>query len=449
MYRKEAKIFAVSPVAWNFFHLKLFRDMLLFLTIPFVFGISLFDHSKSVTDSSGNIFNQLSALFVFGSSLFLAKVQRIPFRIVLFSIAPMAGFLLLALVSYFWSDYPSLSVRRSFHLAIEATSLVLIALAYAEKSDELLKRIFYIFAIITLADAASLVFPSISSSVIGFKGIHVHKNEAGAFFLCAIPLFAVGALYRDISSGRLAAALLLFIASGMLILTHSKTSITGVLAGVLMTLALRSVIQSKSYGGVAVMIPLYLALGSILLIYTSEVGIDAIAEKIYGDPTLTGRTDIWEFALTKFRAEPLHGVGYGAVWQAGTAIVQYLKDYNITIVNEAHNGYIDILAQLGVLGLVSLGIFMVVMFIRICRALVRYEAKNRIGIASYALYFLIVGVICNLSESSFFRTGISLWVLLVVISVCATARLGYQPMLIQRRRPIRAKFRTRTVRNFN
>ena len=419
-----------------------FRDFLLCLTVPVTFGIPIFGQQISVTDPSGNLVNQIISLFIFTSSFFLTKLNRIPLRTIWFSLAPMIGVLLLALVSVFWSEYPWLTVRRSSHLLIEVISLILIALAYRDEPESLLTRLFYIFGVITLANAASLAVPSISFSPIGFMGIHYHKNEAGAFFFCAIPLFALGILNRNTSKIRLAAVLLFLIAAGLFLLTQSKSAWVCVLIGIPLTFGLRLMIKGHRHFRV-VMPLMFLAFGFAMLLIIADVGVDTILNGIFGDTTLTGRSDIWQFALVKFYSEPVHGIGYGALWQTGVEIEQYLSAYDVIgAVNEAHNGYIDILAQLGALGVVLLIVFLAIVSIRLCRVINRYENRHLAGIGSYALYLLIGSLIYNISESSFFHTGISLWVMLVLVSTCATGRLAKPPRLIQKRRIFTTQIKT-------
>jgi O-antigen ligase len=360
----------------------------------------------------------------------------------------MAAFLLLAVGSTIWSEHPGLTLRRSMHLGINATSLVLIGLTFRHESENLLKRLFYIFGAITLANAAALISPSTSFSPIGFMGIHNNKNDAGGFLFCAIPLFMMGILDRTISNRRWLAIMLFVVGVGLLALTESKTAWVCILVVIPMAIAIRSAIKSKRFGrGV---LPLVYALFALAVLFVVlDFGIASILDRIFGEATLTGRSDIWKFALTKFDSSPVNGIGYGALWQTGYDIGRYLFLYKVTTVNEAHNGYIDILAQLGLLGLISLAYFLVVVFYRVCRVIRDYEDQSRIGIPTYALFLMIGIMIYNITESLFFGPGLSQWVLLVLVSSCVMGRMtGYSIMYKTRGRLPRAKLNDSSAQSF-
>jgi hypothetical protein len=65
------------------------------------------------------------------------------------------------------------------------------------------------------------------------------------------------------------------------------------------------------------------------------------------DVTLTGRTRIWK-ELLAFRTDPLIGVGYGSFWLGKR--LQILSDI-YGLLNESHNGYLNVYLELGMIGL--------------------------------------------------------------------------------------------------
>jgi O-antigen ligase len=83
----------------------------------------------------------------------------------------------------------------------------------------------------------------------------------------------------------------------------------------------------------------------------------AVAETVFGDPTLTQRTDIWSFAIRKIAERPWLGYGYEVFWGAGANSPSVREGPGfVAQMPHAHNGYIDVVLQTGALGLVLLAV---------------------------------------------------------------------------------------------
>lgn len=65
------------------------------------------------------------------------------------------------------------------------------------------------------------------------------------------------------------------------------------------------------------------------------------------DPTLTGRTDIWEALFRKVDERPWTGYGYNAFWGRDSEPAAWIRHQTGWSVPSAHNGWIDLLIQLG------------------------------------------------------------------------------------------------------
>jgi len=71
------------------------------------------------------------------------------------------------------------------------------------------------------------------------------------------------------------------------------------------------------------------------------------------DATFTGRTDVWEFAVTSLGLRPVLGHGFAAFWKSGS-IENLIQDDQIAWVagaSHSHNGYLDTALTLGLPGL--------------------------------------------------------------------------------------------------
>jgi len=409
------------------------RDVLLCITLPLTLRIGFSDPYnglggqgqliQGLASDSGNIFIQALTLFVFVNSLFLVKLSLLPPRAIARAMAPLMGLLLISFISIAWSDYPDLTFRRGFHIIIETTTIILLALTYSHEPNRVLRLLFRIFAIVTVANALSLALPSISFSPLGFNGIHMHKLDAGRFFFFAIPIFVLGILYKSVSGSRVVAAILFLIALGLLPITHAKTSLVCVPLAILLTLSIRMVYIGNA--STRLFLPLiYALLALIMVLVTYDLGVDTVFNLAFGDATLTGRTEIWNYILYLYSLHPILGVGYGALWQTGTSLISpnLHEDYLLLHVNQAHNGYLDILAQLGLFGFAMLLLFLTVIFVRLNSFIFHHELRRFFGLASYGMYLLLGSVIYNFTDSTYFRPGTTFWILLVFISTCVGTR---------------------------
>jgi O-antigen ligase len=66
------------------------------------------------------------------------------------------------------------------------------------------------------------------------------------------------------------------------------------------------------------------------------------------DATLTGRTGLWETLLQE-PTDPLIGVGYASFW-LGERLTRFWAMYPKSPPNEAHNGYLEVYLNLGLIG---------------------------------------------------------------------------------------------------
>jgi O-antigen ligase len=79
------------------------------------------------------------------------------------------------------------------------------------------------------------------------------------------------------------------------------------------------------------------------------------------DPTLTGRTELWAEILEKCAIHPLNGYGLGTFWGSADALPVYMVVHWVP--TSAHNGFLECLLELGLIGLLIL-IFLIVQAIR-------------------------------------------------------------------------------------
>jgi exopolysaccharide production protein ExoQ len=124
------------------------------------------------------------------------------------------------------------------------------------------------------------------------------------------------------------------------------------------------------------------------------------------DATFTGRSYIWDVVRQVGWQHAIQGVGYSGYW------VRHREFPVVGIVNEGHNGYLDVFVETGLTG-VGLLLAMTAAFAR---------QLNRDKHADYpwaclGLVYLFMAVIHNFTETSFLRSSAHIWVLLIYMYV--------------------------------
>lgn len=179
-----------------------------------------------------------------------------------------------------------------------------------------------------------------------WRGLFAHKNETGAMMavFVFIGLFAFGA------GLRLLGATLASLSAVFLLFTASKTAIA-------MT---PLVILASSLGGAVRgrVLRAAILLGPLAILLTVTLGtafvpaIQAATASFVSDPTFTGRTAIWEFAIDHIRERPITGWGYGTFWKTDATL--YGGSDRLSWVNQAdqaHQSYLDVALSIGLPGL--------------------------------------------------------------------------------------------------
>jgi len=381
--------------------------------------------SELVADASsdaGNLYTQLMLPPAFLAVCILVYVYRVPARVLLAATLPMAPLLLVMALSAAWSAYPELTIRRGAHEIIEVTSLALLACCFSNPRT-ILKIFFRAFLVIGCLDLLSTAIFSNALTPLGLAGLHGHKNIAGQFLFTAIPVYLMGALDKQISGHRLIGLFALVSGFGMLLLTQSKTSIGAAAFGVLSVLLVRGLSQRDFIARVPWL--LVCAAGLVCVAVALVIWpFDELLETLVGDPTLTGRDGIWQYVISKFAENPIGGTGYGAIWQIGSQIQGDLKEMGIFLVfNEAHNGYLEITAQLGIIGALGLLMFLATSLFNTFSYWVTLERLSFHGAGALMVYLFAGLALSNITESLYFQAGMgSFGTLIFLAAFVAGAR---------------------------
>jgi O-antigen ligase len=132
--------------------------------------------------------------------------------------------------------------------------------------------------------------------------------------------------------------------------------------------------------------------------------------KTGGDPTLTGRIFLWDALLEIGKDNWLFGSGYGGFW-----IGEYANNLWQIFTwkpTQAHNGYIDVYIDIGVVGVCILVIVLIVTYLSIEKGL-----ASGSDFAKFRFAIFITTMIYNFTESSFLKPTSFLWFTFLLIAI--------------------------------
>jgi exopolysaccharide production protein ExoQ len=260
------------------------------------------------------------------------------------------GLVILVLLSPLWSDFPDMSRQFSI-LSLSPTFFgIYFASRYPVKEQiQILAIAMAITAIFSLA--YSLALPSFAietgANAGAWRGPFVQKNIMGRIMVLtniSISLLAPNSM-RGIQR------YIIWIGAGasllLMLLCNSKTSIIIFLTLLMLRLFYTSIRWSKSR-----LIPFSIIL--ILIVGCSSLfgitNFEEITLSLGKDPSLSGRTYLWQAVLEQISLRPALGYGFSAFWTDGGG-ADYVWQAIADKAPHAHNGFINITVELGLIGL--------------------------------------------------------------------------------------------------
>ncbi|WP_299405957.1 O-antigen ligase family protein [Acaryochloris sp. IP29b_bin.148] len=314
-----------------------------------------------------------------------------------------------AAASVLWSFDPETTLIRS--IALVGTSLFGLYFATRYSLEDQLQNLSIAFGIVVFFSFISAILLPKYGVMSGihagaWRGIYIHKNVLGKMMALSASIFLVGTTdnqYKMLSRLGLSLSIVL------LILSKSSSAIGTFVALFAIFLILK--IFRWHY---KLMVPALLAIlliGMSGLFFLTE-HMDMLLISAGKDPTLTGRTDLWIWALDDIGKRPWFGYGYGAFWQdfsSKAALIRYAAGWHVP---HAHNGLLDLLLDLGILGVfvLILGIF---------RTSIQsfFLLKNTTSTAYvWPLLFVSNMVLANMTETTLMVRNDLFWVIFITIS---------------------------------
>lgn len=330
-----------------------------------------------------------------------------------------------------WSAFPGVTVRRLVvYLIVIAFGLAIAAVL--SRPRQYIPPLVIACAIVLFADLAFTVLDPVQSwDTIGLRALHPSKNVAGMTAQAMAIVFAATlvAVRRPLYVAL--CAWLTALALAFLALTISKTALAlTVLCVVFVLPAFLAVARSGVLALVAGVALAGLVGAVVLATGTLRLGGPEWADLLTGDPTFSGRDDLWSAGLQHVRAHLGLGYGWGAQWSMYPTY-HPLRTYvgfwtgnenDMRILTQSHNGYIDLVVHGGLLLFAAAMVFVVDTFAKIVAAVVRRPSDPWMVAGTALLAVLFISVLfSNLLESSLFFPDAFLGQLILLLVIAHTA----------------------------
>lgn len=361
---------------------------------------------------------------------------RLPLaRLLMKNINPgLAAFMVLIPLSALWSIDSAATLLR--FTTLMAIVLLCFAIPLAKWDRRRLQEMVLpaVMTILVLSLVIGILYPEgvkeIGTDISlkdAWKGITFQKNQFGT----TASIVAILCFNRLLAPGKRSFWTLagVVIALTCLLLSRSSTSLLATIVVVsFMILVMRVPVIAERFSTLAVV-----ATFATILIYGLAVQnlipgvgklLAPIMELTGKDMTFSARSTIWEVIKAHSEAAPWLGTGYGAYWTAeptpGSPSYIFLSLMHF-YPTSSHNGYLEVLNDLGRVGLICLLAFLV-FFVRQALQLMPFDRGQAVLYAA----LLFQQMIDNLSESEWFsRTATC--TIIILASICLSrARMEQQ-----------------------
>lgn len=322
----------------------------------------------------------------------------------------------LAAASLVWTVDPALTLRRAGALAL--TTVFALWLVERFSARTLFGLVVAALALTVFANLANVVvrpamgvhqaFDAMGDEAAHageWRGLYFHKNDFGRMMAFCVALLGVAI----VTAPRLRWLTLPAALAALLGVAGSGSGQAAFLSALMPLLLLFVVALGRASARGRAMMVVFAVPFAVLMAMLWQMLFATVLELLGKDPTLTGRTEIWAGVLAALRGNFALGGGFGAGWDI---VGDRLYALTAISVGHAHNGYLDLMTDLGALGLGLVLALMLWLLIAGLRAVLS-GAEPMLGLLAFVVAaFALVG---NWAASFLLLHNSVYWVLPVVL----------------------------------
>lgn len=367
----------------------------------------------------GDPFNRSISFGLILLAIVVLLARSVKWRELLVRNSALVLYILFALISACWSDFPLVALKRWFR-DFGGYLIVLVVLTDPDPVEAIrivLRRTCYL--LIPLSILLDKYFPILSrifdpwTGAGQFAGVTTGKNLLGCIAMISGLFFVWDSVVRWPERRQMRTKWILivdaaFVAMSLELLrvASSATCLVCFGLGCLAILAGSSKFFKRHRTLLKASAPAIFLLYVLLSVGLGMSG--TLARYIGKDPTLTGRTEIWSFLLS-MHTNPVIGTGYESFWM-GPRLDYFWQNAGLGQINEAHNGFLEVYLQLGVIGLLLIVWISLSSYANICRRLDSQESLASLGLSMW-----LVTLFFSVTEAAF-RMGV-LWAVFLMLGV--------------------------------
>lgn len=314
-----------------------------------------------------------------------------------------AALALFAVASSIWSLDPMLTVRRSLPFVLAGLFGIWFGSRFSLPRQLAILRT-ALFATAFASVALVLILPAVgldhtAGHAADWQGVFTQKNACGRIMVLASAtvLFAGGPDRR-----RLALlSLFLFV----LAMSGSRGAWVIEAAVLLLWMVLNLAHRLDVRGRVilAAAAPMLLATGACV----TALFFVPLMQLLGRDPTLSGRTAIWDQVLEAIGRRAWTGYGYDAFWRGMSGPSLQIDSSVHFVVLHAHNGFLEICLELGAAGL----LLFVLSWVRAWRSLWPLWREGAIDRIAWPMALLLLIILYDLDENTLLIYNGLFWIL--------------------------------------
>ncbi|MBO9313437.1 MAG: O-antigen ligase family protein [Chloroflexus sp.] len=320
-----------------------------------------------------------------------------------------------AIVSVLWSQDSTLTIRRSVTLLLATLYGLFLTVRYPPLT--VLRLLGFTMIVILGASLISVAlgasWATIDPYYLGsWNGVMFHKNALGRLSVLALLIF--GVLFQQTTRPWQVGWAVAGLAGLLLIIGSQSASAIVVLSLVviawLMLVLINSLSHQQQLQVAALSLGTAIPVGSLIWFFSAEV-----AAFLGRDLTLTGRLPLWQALWSIAWKQSLLGYGFGAFWLESGRMIELdiaLMRQRFWWALHAHNGYLDIWLEVGLIGLVLTCILLIVALWRSLQMIQRKQAGSYLYFVCLFIIFLLLH---NLSEAMLLESSLAkaiFWILL-------------------------------------
>lgn len=417
--------------------MKMYRETIN-LTMAYIAIVGLLVVSITTPILESSVLNQYAAVYAFRQyfiiGLFIAAilVAVVTDKNALLRAVPWPIWLAIAWcwASLTWSVAPEVSVRR---LILTTVTLILACFGATSLGSRraILVTTAVLLAAVVLNIAFVVIFPEQGIHLYGklgamhqWRGFMTDKNIAGSLTAITIIFVLFGPSIGPISTRLIGVAL----PAILLIQSYSRTSIAAciiaVAVGSLFSLAntKQGALRRNAYDGLNKVVK-FGGIAALILLLIFSVHTAPFLTLLDNSAIFSRRGEIWQPMLLYFNEHAWGGAGYGAYW----SLINDKTDFSgswLRKVTQGHNGYLDMLVQIGAPGLALVAFATVAAPLTLASRVSGPLTRDRYGLTPLLVAIMTFYMISNLMESSLFDRDKLPFIVTTIVAALVYRRSG-------------------------